>query len=169
MRVRCSYCFYRFNFEDFTYLIVERSGHEQRPSVGLLLPAFCSVVWVSVFVVFVFVVVLFSRLCCGPVSDARRSSFLQANNRTNANETNSHVNVVVVLNLPVRINFFLLERSEFPVRESPLGPDRYRSCRFAPTQRQKERHELLSACNSSSSKWNRQMSKGSSSPRRARR
>ena len=103
-------------------------------------------------------------------SERRPSLILPAsNNRKNANETNSHATVVVVLNLPVRFNFFLLERSEFPVRESPLGPDRYRSCKFAPTQRQKERHELSSACNSSSSKWNRQMSKGSSSPRRARR
>ena len=57
VRCRCCCCFRCFNFEDFTYLIVERSGHEQRPSVGLLLSAFCSVVWVSFFVVFVFVVV----------------------------------------------------------------------------------------------------------------
>ena len=47
-----------FNLEDFTYLIVKRSGYEQRPSVGLLFSVFCSVVWVSFFVVFVFVVVL---------------------------------------------------------------------------------------------------------------
>ena len=71
-------------------------------------------------------------------SERRPSLILPAsNNRRNANETNSYATIIVVLNLPVRFNFFLLERSEFPVQGSPLGPDHYRSCKFAPTQRQK--------------------------------